>query len=140
VKHYSKSEKYDKNEIEENWMGPNPLYLAEELCANLKLECGMKVLDLGCGKGLTSIYLAEEFGVTVFAVDLWINPTDNLKRFNDFGVADYVFPISSEAHTLPFAEIFSTCAIAEAMQQRATITTRNRCVRIASIRHCRSWR
>ena len=43
------------------------------------LEPGMRVLDLGCGKGLSSIFLAKEFGVQVWAADLWtplvIDPT-----------------------------------------------------------------
>jgi cyclopropane fatty-acyl-phospholipid synthase-like methyltransferase len=62
-------------------MGPNPLQLAEELCTNMKLSPGMKVLDMGCGKGLTSIFFAKEFGVTVFANDPWIDPTENLESF-----------------------------------------------------------
>jgi phosphoglycerol transferase MdoB-like AlkP superfamily enzyme len=61
----------------------------EELCENLDLRPGMKVLDMGCGKGLTSIFLAKEYGVTVFANDLWISATDNLKRFEAAGVADH---------------------------------------------------
>jgi SAM-dependent methyltransferase len=72
----------------------------------------MKVLDMGCGKGLTSIFLAKEFGVTVFATDLWIDATENLKRFEAAGVADRVFPIHAEAHALPYAEGFFDVAIA----------------------------
>jgi SAM-dependent methyltransferase len=108
---YPKTEKYEKKWVEENWMGPNPLQLLEELCANMKLSSGMKVLDMGCGKGLTSIFLAKEFGVTVFANDLWINATENLKRFEAAGVADRVFPIHAEAHALPYAEGFFDAAI-----------------------------
>ncbi len=58
--------------VKENMMGPNALMMIEELAESLKLEKGMRVLDLGCGKGLTSIFLAKEYGVTVFATDLWI--------------------------------------------------------------------
>ena len=42
-------------------------------------------LDLGCGKGLSSIFLAREFGVEVWAADLWIKPTENYKRFIEAG-------------------------------------------------------
>ena len=35
-------------------MGPNPLWLLEELCQHLDLRLGMKGLNMGCGKGLTS--------------------------------------------------------------------------------------
>ena len=93
-------------------MGPAPLILMEELCENLDLRPGMKVLDMGCGMGITSIFLAKEYGVTVFANDLWISATDNLKRFEAAGVADKVFPIHAEAHALPYANGFFDAAVA----------------------------
>jgi len=111
MNNYPLNAKYDPQWIEQNWMGPNPLILLEELCSNLKLSPGMKVLDMGCGKGLTSIFLAKEFGVTVFANDLWVDPTENLQRFIEAGVADRVFPIHAEAHALPYAKGFFDAAI-----------------------------
>ena len=92
-------------------MGPNPLWLLEELCQRMELKPGMKVLDMGCGKGITSVFLAKEFGVTVFANDLWIGATENLKRVEKAGVAELVFPIHGEAHALPYAEGFFDAAI-----------------------------
>jgi len=112
VKRYPATEKYDSTFVSENWMGPNPLWLLEELCENLDLRPGMRVLDLGCGKGLTSIFLAKEFGVTVFATDLWIGATENFERFKQMGVSDLVFPIHAEAHALPYADGFFDVAIA----------------------------
>ncbi len=109
---YPKTEKYDKTFVSENWMGPNPLWLLEELCKNLNLEPGMRVLVFGCGKCLTSIFLAKEFGFTVFANDLWISATDNYERFKQMGVSDCVFPIHAEAHALPYADEFFDVAIA----------------------------
>jgi SAM-dependent methyltransferase len=111
VKKYHKTEKYDKDWINKNKMGPNPIMLMEELCEHLDLKSGMKVLDMGCGKGLTSIFLAKEYGVTVFANDLWISATDNLHRFEEAGVADRVFPIHAEAHSLPYANEFFDVAV-----------------------------
>lgn len=111
MKRYPRVEKYDGSWIAEHWMGPHPLWLLEELCEHLDLKPGMKVLDMGCGKGLTSVFLAREFGVTVFANDLWISPTENLRRFEAAGVADRVFPIHAEAHALPYAEGFFDAAI-----------------------------
>ena len=108
---YPKTAKYDQDWIAENWMGPNPLWLLEELCQNLDLHPGMKVLDMGCGKGLTSVFLAKEYDVTVFANDLWISATDNLRRFEEAGVADKVFPLHAEAHVLPYADGFFDAAI-----------------------------
>jgi cyclopropane fatty-acyl-phospholipid synthase-like methyltransferase len=110
---YPKTEKYDSKWVEENWGGPNPLQLTEELCNNMKFSSDMKILDLGCGKGLTSVFLAKEFGVTVFADDFfWPDPTENLERFRAAGVADKVFPIHAEAHNLPFAKGFFDAVIA----------------------------
>lgn len=57
-------------------LAPNAMWLIEILCEKMDLKPGMRVLDMGCGKGLTSIFLAKEFGVTVFANDLWISPID----------------------------------------------------------------
>ncbi|MDR1840013.1 MAG: methyltransferase domain-containing protein [Treponema sp.] len=111
MNNYPRTEKYDQKWIEENWMGPNPLQLLEELCGNMKLLPNMKILDMGCGKGLTSVFLAKEFGVTVFANDLWIDPTENLKRIETAGVSDKVFPLHAEAHALPYANEFFDAVI-----------------------------
>ena len=111
MKTYPRTEKYDQNWIEENWMGPNPLQLLEELCGNMKLSPGMRVLDMGCGKGLTSVFLAKEFGVTVFANDLWIDAAENLRRFEEAGVSGMVFPVHAEAHSLPYARGFFDAAV-----------------------------
>jgi len=74
---FIKSNKYDTDFVKENMMGPNSMKIIEELSESLELEKGMRVLDLGCGRGLTSIFLAKEYDVTVFATDFWISATDN---------------------------------------------------------------
>ncbi len=71
----------------------------------------MRVLDLGCGRGLTSIFLAKEFEVKVFAVDLWISATENYQRFLDWGLEDLIVPIHAEAHALPFADEYFDMAM-----------------------------
>ena len=111
MKTYPRTKNYDPQWIEANQMWANPILLMEALCDNLDLRPGMKVLDMGCGKGLTSIFLAKEYGVTVFANDLWIDPTDNLRAFEKAGVADKVFPIRAEAHALPYANGFFDAAV-----------------------------
>lgn len=87
-------------------MGPNALRIVEELAESLKLEKGMRVLDLGCGRGLTSIFLAKEYGVQVFATDLWISATDNFARIKAMGLEEQIIPIHAEAHQLPYADEF----------------------------------
>jgi SAM-dependent methyltransferase len=100
------SSKYDPYWVSENEMGPNPLWLTESLCQMMDLKPGMRVLDMGCGKALSSIFLAKEFGLQVWANDLWIDATDNLKRIREAGVEDRIFPIHAEARSLPYAEEF----------------------------------
>lgn len=103
---YHRANGYDPGWLVANLMGPNPLWLLEHLTEELVIEPGMRVLDLGCGKGLTSVFLAREFGAQVWATDLWIDATSNLRRFRAAGVDDRVFPIHAEAHDLPFAHGF----------------------------------
>lgn len=100
------SAKYDIEWVNENEMGPSSMWLAEFLLNKMKLTKGMKVLDLGCGKALSSIFLAKEFGVQVWATDLWIGATENYKRIKEQGVDDLVYPIHADAHDLPFADGF----------------------------------
>lgn len=100
---YPRSAGYDPQWMVDNAMGPNPLWLLEELSGRLRLEPGMRVLDLGCGKALTSVFLAREFGVRVCAADLWIPPGENWRRIQEAGCADLVMPLHAEAHDLPFA-------------------------------------
>jgi SAM-dependent methyltransferase len=84
----------------------NALWLTEWLTEVLALQPGMRVLDLGCGRAMSSIFLHREFGVQVWAADLWFSPTENLRRIRDAGVEDGVFPIHVDARTLPFAAEF----------------------------------
>ena len=86
--------------------GANPLWMAEWLAESLDLRPGMRVLDLGCGRALSSIFLHREFGVQVWATDLWFSASENLQRVRDAGVEDGVFPIHADARALPFASRF----------------------------------
>jgi SAM-dependent methyltransferase len=86
--------------------GANPLWLTEWLAGTLDLRPDMRVLDLGCGQALSSIFLRREFGVQVWATDLWFNASANLRRVRDAGVEDGVFPIHADARSLPFAAEF----------------------------------
>lgn len=86
--------------------GANSLWLTEWLTEALSLKPGMRVLDLGCGRGASSIFLRREFGVQVWAVDLWHSVEERFQRVTDAGVADGVFPIHVDARSLPFAAAF----------------------------------
>jgi len=84
----------------------NALWMTEWLAGALDLQPGMRVLDLGCGRALSSIFLHREFGVQVWATDLWFSVTENLQRIRDAGVENGVFPIHADARSLPFAADF----------------------------------
>ena len=86
--------------------GANSLWLSEWLTEALDLRPGMRVLDLGCGRGASSIFLRREFDVQVWATDLWFSVSERLQRVRDAGVEDGVFPIHADARSLPFAAEF----------------------------------
>ena len=86
--------------------GANSLWITEWLTEGLDLRPGMRVLDLGCGRASSSIFLCREFGVQVWATDLWFSASENLQRIRDAGVEDGVFPIHADARSLPFAPDF----------------------------------
>ena len=85
-------------------MGPNSARLLQELMHRhpLALTAADKLLDLGCGTGLTSLILARETAAHVYAGDLWVKPEDNAARFRTWGVADRITPAYTDAHDLPF--------------------------------------
>ena len=86
--------------------GANSLWITEWLASALDLRPGMRVLDLGCGRAASSIFLRREFGVEVWATDLWFSAAENGERIRDAGVADGVFALHADARALPFAPDF----------------------------------
>lgn len=99
---FPRSNKYDAKWLVDLDMGPHPLWLLEDLAADLDLRPGMRVLDLGSGLGATSVFLAKEYGVQVVAVDLWVDPTEASEVFRKEGVNDQVLPMRVDAGALPF--------------------------------------
>jgi len=95
---------YDKAFLLDTMMGPNAMRITEEMADFLPISPGMRILDLGCGTGISSILLAQKFDATVFAADLWISPSENAKRFESLGLDSKIFPFSVDAtKEIPFA-------------------------------------
>jgi cyclopropane fatty-acyl-phospholipid synthase-like methyltransferase len=92
--------------------GANSLRLTEWLTEKLELRSGMRVLDLGCGRAASSIFLHREFGVQVWATDLWFDAAENLRRIQDAGAESGVVPIRADARSLPFEKEFFDAVVA----------------------------
>ena len=104
---YIKSEKYNTPELMAKIMGPNPVKLEEELLSDSKIPSGAVVCDLGSGQGLTSVFLAREYGFTVYAADLWSEPEENRKFFEKMGLSrSQIIPVRADATDLPFEKEF----------------------------------
>lgn len=85
---YPRANRYDAAWVIRNQMGPNALWLAESLGEIMTIEPGMRVLDLGCGRAMSSIFIAREFGAQVWATDLWIPAAENQERIVEAGLTD----------------------------------------------------
>ena len=98
------TDNYDMTFLLDTMMGPNAMRITEEMANSLPISRGMRILDLGCGMGISSILLAEKYDVTVFAADLWIHPSENAKRFASLGLDSKIFPLLVDAtKEIPFA-------------------------------------
>ena len=88
-------------------MGPNPIKLTEELLEGNMIPSGSIVCDLGSGQGLTSVFMAKEYGFTVYAADLWSEPDENKKFFESMGLTEkQIIPVKADAENLPFEKEF----------------------------------
>jgi len=93
--------------LNETMWGPNGIRQAEELASHFAITKDMRILDLGCGPGLSSMYLAKEYGSEVFATDLYADPTENHERFQSLGLSDRIIPMLLDAtQPLPFARSY----------------------------------
>lgn len=109
---FPRASAYDRAWAEAHSLGENALHFAESLSNVLTLKPGMRVLDLGCGHAISSIFLAREFGVTVWAVDRGVDPTENYQRATAMGCEDRVIPIRADVRALPFPHAYFDAAIA----------------------------
>lgn len=87
-------------------MGPNSLRILQALLEMHPLQLGAdsRILDLGCGRGLTSFALCKETGAEVVASDLWTSRAENAARFAAWGVADRIIPVQEDGNDLKFFE------------------------------------
>ena len=102
----NKMDKYRQYFTKDFLMGPNSFRLLEELLRRCPYDaCRGRTLDLGCGMALTSVFLANETPAkTVYAFDLWVDATDNLRRISELGLEEKIIPIHGDAMDMPFAK------------------------------------
>ncbi len=103
---FPKSASYDLDWLKSGSFGANPLWLTEWLSEVVDFAPGQRVLDIGCGRAKSSIFLAREFDVNVWAVDYWVNPADNAVRIERFGLQDKITSLRSDVRNLKFQNGF----------------------------------
>ena len=109
---YTKSLKYDKPIFNEKIMGPNPLKLTEELLEDNQIPAHALVCDLGSGQGVTSVFIAKEYGFKVYAADLWSVPAENAVFFQTLDLSEeQIVSVKADALNLPFAREFFDAVI-----------------------------
>lgn len=102
---YPELDGYTRDELYEDCSGGGGLYLATRMVRTMRLRAGDIVLDLGCGKGAASLFLAKHFGLRIIAVDLWTSATFLNQKFTAHGYHDQIVPLQMDVtHELPFAE------------------------------------
>jgi len=102
---YPELQGYSRNEIYRDFLGGGGLYLAVRMLRALDLQPGQTVLDLGCGKGESSVFLAKQDDVEVKALDLWTSADYLERKFAERGVGDRVTAIQMDAtQPLPYAD------------------------------------
>ena len=64
-------------------------------------------MDLGSGQGITSVFLAKEYGFKVYATDLWSDAEENRKFFAEMGLTDdQIIPVKADATDLKYEKEF----------------------------------
>lgn len=95
-------EKYSFDQYRNLYEGPDRFMLTDELTEYMTIKPEMRVLDLGCGNALSSLFLAKEYGCTVYAVDWQSSSGGNYEFVKEQGLADKIYPFFAEADKLPF--------------------------------------
>ena len=102
---YPELDSYSRDDIYRDFFGGGGLYLTIRMLRALDLQPGQAVLDLGCGKGETSVYMAKHCGVQVRALDLWTTAEFLTQKFAARGVSGQASAVQLDATgPLPYAE------------------------------------
>jgi SAM-dependent methyltransferase len=104
-KDYPELDGYSRDDMYHDFFGGGGLYLVARMLRELDLQPGQTILDLGCGKGESSVFMATHCGVKVKALDLWTTAEFLMRKFAERGVGGLCSAIQVDAtQTLPYAE------------------------------------
>ncbi len=102
---YPELENYSLDKIYEDNMGIGGLYFAAQMVRRLKIKDNLRILDLGCGKGASSIFLAKELNLNVYAVDLWITASELYNKIKKNKMENKIIPLNLDiTKPLPFPD------------------------------------
>jgi SAM-dependent methyltransferase len=101
---YPELNDYSWEACHQDSLGGGALFLASEMARKMELEAGMRVLDLGCGRGASSIFLAKHYSVTVVAADNRVLPSAVWQCVQREGLDDDVIPVKMDARNIFFPE------------------------------------
>jgi SAM-dependent methyltransferase len=102
---YPELDGYSDDQCYQDFFGGGGLYLAAQMARTLRLRPNDLVLDLGCGKGTASVFLAKEYGVRVVALDLWTSAEFLIDKFKALGISDRITAMQMDAtQPLPFEQ------------------------------------
>jgi SAM-dependent methyltransferase len=100
---YPELQEYSRQECYQDFFGGGGLYLAARMARTMCLKADDLVLDLGCGKGSTSLFLAKHYGVRVIALDLWTSAEFLRQKFTSQGYGEQITPVQMDVtEPLPF--------------------------------------
>jgi cyclopropane fatty-acyl-phospholipid synthase-like methyltransferase len=102
---YPELDGYSDDECYDDFFGGGGLYLVAHMVRTLRLQPGNLILDLGCGKGAASVFLAKHYGVRVIALDLWTSAEYLAEKLKARGYSDCISALQMDAtQALPFPE------------------------------------
>lgn len=104
-KGYPELKGYSAFQIYEDFIGCGGLNLLTKMIRTMNLKKGDIVLDLGCGMGSSSIYLARHFDITVIAVDYWNSPSVLNEKAKSETCSNNIIPLQIDiTQEIPFAK------------------------------------
>ncbi len=116
---FFRTEKYHIDFQKTKMTGPNAMLITEELLCSLDLRPTMTALDIRCGKSLSSLLVAKEFGMRVFACDDSVEPCENFAFYKRINMQNQIIPMKLDfSGDIPFsAEYFDLILCAGTFNQ-----------------------